>query len=238
MAKRGQKDLYFSTEDINQLHHFGVQGEIIADIIDIPEVTEAIRYLNLLAMKGRMYPTESPLHPFTDFDLEDTRLVILGGTPSLTNLPSWLGHGYSYCDSSKIYTKLHEKIFDDFLTYDRSTFKPSFESLHANNVLMLYEVMSTTKSEMDLCLKLWEPFIWNLVHKLSKEYPTLPFVITSPLADLKFGSALTNSQYVFRANLLREKKEDNLKIFPYLQNLLNKDMRVIDEIDFIKELRR
>ena len=238
--KSEQVDLYFSSSDCDELHNFGAQAQWIQEIVDIPEVNAMIKYMNLLAMKGDMLPKETPLRPFLDFDLEDTRLVIVGGVPDLMFIDEWHGTGYSYSKESKLSTRLHEKMLSDFhmqhIRYENDC-DPSFESLRESGVLMLHEVLSVADDNIGLFLKLWEPFIWHLLHKISREMPTVPILFTTNLASIKFDSAVVNSKYVFRINITSEKTTP-CKVFPLIQDIMNMGVSVKDEIYFMKEIRR
>ena len=235
ITKLGMKNLYISQADLDQLFVYGVQGQWISEISD---VAEAIRCLNILAMKEHMFPAKTPLELFTDFGLEDTKIVVVGGVPSTANLGTWLGAGFCHHNASKVFTTLHDRLMDDFNLCNKSEMKPSLYSLRTEGVLLLHDVLSTTAGQLQICLKLWEPFIWQLLHKMSMEYPLVPIVFATSLSDAKFSSAVVNSKYVFRINLLKETKDDGIKVFNLAQAVYNKGKKYMDQLDIPRELRK
>lgn len=237
MQKLEPKKLYINYQDIVELRNYGGQGKLIEEIVEIPEVSESVKMLNILAASERMYPLDTPFTPFADCDIEDVRCVIVGGVPMVENISEWLGSGYCYENDSKILTQLHMKFEKDFSIFARAKINSDLQALRSNGVLILHDVLSMTKGGLVICPSLWEPFIWMFLSKFSEENAAVPIVFTTPLSDAKFGDAVMSSKHVFRANVHRDEVGVSDRMFALVESYANKGM-VTTKLNFEREIIR
>lgn len=199
------KKSYISPSILIELMNFGYQGKMISRLWDEEDVDAGFVLLNTIAAKFKMYP-EVPFTPFSHFDIADTAMIVMGGLPKMGQLEHWEGEGYSYDSKSKIITKFHDCIaLENASGWVAQQMNPANDKILANGVLMMHDVLSTTKEHLKECQIAWEPFIWLALREIVIDNPRIPVVFTTHASHAKFKNAVTAAKHVFNIILQEDK---------------------------------
>lgn len=202
MPRQDARDPYIDLmADGTELLGFGGQGQFIFDLCNSEVIKECVTNINLISIIEDMYP-KIPWQPFSQFDIDDTKALIIGGMPIMGHIEDWTGFGYSYENKSKVDTLLHKEIMSQISVSKpwlrRIDVNPNNMGLISEEIMILHNVMSYTKNDAynRMLQKLWFPIVYHTISYISNECPQAPVVFTSDTAALVYKNAVRTSKHV------------------------------------------
>lgn len=191
---------------------------------DEPAVVSSFVQINCYAVVHKMYPLNGPFNAFKYCTPSQVSCMIVGGLPTSNNmtlLTNWTGSSYCVRDNV-LGSDLHSAICYNQNGTDGALNRldPVLSRLQRDGIMLIPEALSTFEGGTRIMSKLWEPFIWNYLFKMSNIYPDVPILFTTESAKAKFSSAVLNSQYRFNLVVSNHAVSESSDVLACIEKLL------------------